>query len=248
MKMKTGWMLATLLVLFSFGINAQEMAEPAAAASEAAPGMSWAQIIEAGGTLMYVLAAMSVAGLAMVIYFSMVLRREQVVPAKLVAELESQLGKGDFTGAGKTCEARPCALSSIVLAAVRHKLRVGGTEMSVLREAMEGEGGRQATLMQNQTQYLLDIAIIAPMVGLLGTVMGMLRAFNSVALDIARARPLELAGGVSQALVTTIAGLIVAIPAMVAYAYFRGRSSKLITELESAAADLAAEMQEHAPR
>ena len=121
-------------------------------------------------------------------------------------------------------------------------------KISLLRETMEGEGGRQATLMQNQTQYLLDIAIIAPMIGLLGTVMGMLRAFNSVALDIARARPLELAGGVSQALITTIAGLIVAIPAMIAYAYFRGRSSRLITELEGAAADLAAEMQEHAQR
>ena len=215
---------------------------------ETAPGMTWSQIIEAGGSLMYILAAMSVAGLAMVIYFFMVLRREQVIPAKLVSDLAGQLGRGDFSAAEKTCLARPCALSAIVLAAVRHTLRVGKTEISVLRETMEGEGGRQATLMQNQTQYLMDIAVIAPMIGLLGTVMGMLRAFNSVALDIARARPLELAGGVSQALITTIAGLVVAIPAMIAYAYFRGRSSKLITELEATTADLAAEMQEHATR
>lgn len=242
----TRWI--TGMMFLAGATRAQEEAIGTAAEAAVAEGMTWAQIIEAGGILMYVLAAMSIAALAMVIYFALVLRREQILPASLFADLSLQLRKGDFATAEKTCQARPCALSAIALAAVRHKLRVGSTEISLLRETMEGEGGRQATLMQNQTQYLLDIAIIAPMIGLLGTVMGMLRAFNSVALDIARARPLELAGGVSQALITTIAGLIVAIPAMIAYAYFRGRSSRLITELEGAAADLAAEMQEHAQR
>jgi len=232
------WMAAMPAVL------AQEAAEVAVAAE----GMSWQQIIEAGGVLVYVLAGMSVVGLALVIYFAMVLRSEQIIPVSLVDQLRSTLQKGDFAAAEKACLARPCALASIALSAVRHKLRVGSTEIGLLRETMEGEGGRQATLIQNQTQYLLDIAIIAPMIGLLGTVMGMLRAFNSVALDMARARPLELAHGVSQALVTTVAGLIVAIPAMVAYAYFRGRTSRLISELEGVSADLAAEMQEHAPR
>jgi biopolymer transport protein ExbB len=103
----------------------------------------------------------------------------------------------------------------------------------LLREIVEGEGGRQATIIQNQTQYLLDIAVIAPMVGLLGTVMGMLKAFNAVALDLAKAKPMLLAGGVSQALITTVAGLIVAIPAMMAYAYFRGRTSRIVSDLES---------------
>lgn len=238
----------TLMMFPVSAALAQEEAAGVAAEAGVAAGMTWAQIIDAGGMLIYVLAAMSIAALAMVIYFALVLRREQILPASLFADLCAQFRKGDFAAAEKTCLARPCALSSIALAAVRHKLRVGSTEISLLRETMEGEGGRQTTLMQNQTQYLLDIAIIAPMIGLLGTVMGMLRAFNSVALDIARARPLELAGGVSQALVTTVAGLIVAIPAMVAYAYFRGRSARLITELEGAAADLAAEMQEHAER
>jgi biopolymer transport protein ExbB len=206
--------------------------------------MSWAQILEAGGVLIYVLAAMSVVGLALVIYFILVLRREQITPVKLQDDLREQLRKGDFLAAEKTCQARPCALAAVALAAIRHKLRVGATEIGLLRETMEGEGGRQATLIQNQIQYLLDIAIIAPMVGLLGTVMGMLKAFSSVANDMARARPMALAEGVSQALITTVAGLIVAIPAMIAYAYFRGRASRLISDLEAASADLAAELQE----
>ena len=219
--------------------SAQEPAAPVATES-----MSWAQILEAGGVLIYVLAAMSVVGLALVIYFILVLRREQIAPVKLQDELREQLRKGDYLAAEKTCQARPCALAAVALAAIRHKLRVGATEISLLRETMEGEGGRQATLIQNQIQYLLDIAIIAPMVGLLGTVMGMLKAFSSVANDMARARPMALAEGVSQALITTVAGLIVAIPAMIAYAYFRGRASRLISDLEAASADLAAELQE----
>lgn len=238
-------MKKTVMMIFSLfasavAVLAQEEAAPVADA------MTWKQILETGGLLIYFLAAMSVVGFALVIYFVMTLRREQILPANLINELGEQLRKGDFEAAEKTCLNRPCALASIALAAVRHKIRVQDTEIGLLRETMEGEGGRQSTLLQNQTQYLLDIAIIAPMVGLLGTVMGMLRAFNSVALDMARARPLELAEGVAQALVTTVAGLIVAIPAMVAYAYFRGRTSRIISDLESASADLAAELQEKA--
>jgi len=238
--------LSGFLFTFLIGLASTVFAQDTAA--ESSEAMTWKQIIDTGGVLMYFLGAMSVVGLALIIYFVLVLRKEQVIPASLVSDLGNALRKGDFAGAEKACLARPCAISSIALAAVRHKMRVDSTDIGLLRETMEGEGGRQATMIQNQIQYLLDIAIIAPMVGLLGTVMGMLRAFNSVALDMARARPLELAEGVAQALVTTVAGLIVAIPAMVAYAYFRGRTSRIISELESASADLAAEMQEHAPR
>ncbi len=242
-------MFAPAFFLFALAIAPALLAQqPEAVPAEAGEAMSWSQIIEAGGVLMYVLAGMSVIGLAMVIYFVIVLRREQITPAKLQDDLREQLRRGDFIAAEKTCLARPCALAAVALAAIRHKLRVGATEIGLLRETMEGEGGRQATLIQNQTQYLLDIAIIAPMVGLLGTVMGMLKAFQSVALDMARARPMALAEGVSQALVTTVAGLIVAIPAMVAYAYFRNRASRLISDLEAASADLAAELQEHVSR
>ena len=76
------------------------------------------------------------------------------------------------------------------------------------------------------------------MIGLLGTVFGMLRAFGSVARDIASAKPVVLAEGVSQALVTTAFGLIVGIPAMMFYAYFRRRAAKQISHLEAASTDI----------
>jgi len=108
----------------------------------------------------------------------------------------------------------------------------------LLQEVVEGEGGRQSEAIQGQTQYLLDIAIISPMVGLLGTVFCMMRAFSSVALNIANAKPVVLAEGVSQALVTTAFGLIVGIPAMMFYAYFRRKASNLVSHLEAASIDV----------
>ena len=124
------------------------------------------------------------------------------------------------------------------MTAIESRRNTEEIDPGLLKDIIEGEGGRQATLIQNQIQYLQDIAVIAPMIGLLGTVLGMLTAFNAVALDIAKAKPMVLAAGVSQALITTAAGLIVGIPAMMAYAFFRGRSSKLISGLETASADL----------
>lgn len=201
-------------------------------------GMSWQQIVETGGWLMYVLGAMSVAGLALVLYFLYVLRREQVLPREFLDQVRGLIREGRLVEASHACRTNASAVASILGAALEYVLRSNKPDPGLLREIVEGEGGRQATIIQNQTMYLLDIAVIAPMVGLLGTVMGMLTAFNTVALDLAKAKPMLLAQGVSQALITTVAGLMVAIPAMMAYAYFRGRTSRLISDLEKNSADL----------
>ena len=96
------------------------------------------------------------------------------------------------------------------------------------------EGGRIADAMMASVDWLADIAAIAPLVGLLGTVLGMFQAFGGIASDVsAGAKPVVLAQGVSQAIVTTIFGLIVAIPSLAAYAVFRRRAQKRIAEIES---------------
>ena len=95
------------------------------------------------------------------------------------------------------------------------------------------EGGRIADAMMASVDWLADIAAIAPLVGLLGTVLGMFQAFGGIASDVsAGAKPVVLAQGVSQAIVTTIFGLIVAIPSLAAYAVFRRRAQKRIAEIE----------------
>ena len=98
------------------------------------------------------------------------------------------------------------------------------------------EGGRIADAMMSSVDWLADIAAIAPLVGLLGTVLGMFQAFGGIASDVsAGAKPVVLAQGVSQAIVTTIFGLIVAIPSLAAYAVFRRRAQKRTAEIESLA-------------
>ena len=219
------------------GVLAQTGA-PAAAGDGVGESMSWRQVLRSGGWLMYVLAGLSVLGVAFIIYFFAVMRAGQVAPRALHREVVEKIRAGAVDDARRVCEYRPCAFSAVVLAALDYMRSIPEADPTLLKDVAEGEGSRQAEALQGQTQYLLDIAVVSPMVGLLGTVFGMLRAFSSVALDIANAKPVVLAAGVSQALITTAFGLIVGIPAMMFYAYFRRRSAMVVSHLESASTDV----------
>ena len=106
--------------------------------------------------------------------------------------------------------------------------------ISVARDR-EAEGRRIAARAFAAVDWLADIAAVAPLVGLLGTVLGMFQAFGGIATDVAAgAKPVVLAQGVSQAIVTTIFGLAVAIPSLVMHAFFRRRAAKRVAELEEA--------------
>ena len=189
-------------------------------------------IVSKGGVPMYVLGLMSVMGMAFVIYFFVTLRRAQVVPPALRDDVLDKLEAGQLSDARTACGYTPCAFSEVTVAAIDYVDSTDKPDPVLLKDVIEGEGTRQATVLQSQIQYLLDIGVIAPMVGLLGTVFGMMHAFGVVALDLAKAKPMILAAGVAEALVNTSGGLIVGIPAMMFYAYFRGRTSKLVSDLE----------------
>ena len=95
------------------------------------------------------------------------------------------------------------------------------------------EGARIADRLFSAVDWLADVAAIAPLVGLLGTVLGMFQAFGGIASDVtAGAKPVVLAQGVSQAIVTTIFGLVVAIPSLVMHAFFRRRAQRRVAEIE----------------
>lgn len=201
-------------------------------------GLTWEEILQYGGWLMYVLAGLSLLTLSLVIYFLAVLRVGQIAPRSLQRELVDKLRSGNVEDARRTCEYRRGPLAAVTLAGISYLNNVQDLDPMLLKDVMEGEGSRQAESIQGQTQYLLDMAAVAPMVGLLGTVFGMLKAFGSVARDIASAQPVVLAAGVSQALITTAFGLIIGIPSMMFYAVFRRKASKLVAHLESASVDV----------
>jgi biopolymer transport protein ExbB len=224
--------------VFTLSGWAQETVVEAGAGEAVETSMSLGEIFKTGGWPMYVLVVMSVVGLSFVLYFFITLRQQQVMPIRFIHKLQEMLDADQLAEARAICDMNKSPIAAVAAAALDYAQRVDHPEPALLKEIIEGEGSRQAVIIQNQNQYLLDIAVIAPMIGLLGTVIGMLRAFNTVALDLAKAKPMLLAAGVSQALITTAAGLIVGIPAMMFFAYFRGRSSKLISGLETASADL----------
>ena len=209
-------------------------------AGSASYGMSLEQAWGYGGFIMWVLLGISILMVTLVIYFLCVFRAGAVAPRRLQSEVRNYLVEGDEGAARRLCEDRPCAFSSVALAALDCiRATQGGEDLQLLRDIVESEGARQADSMLSQAQLLLDLSAIAPMLGLLGTTLGMLKAFGAVAQDVmVAAKPVILAQGVSQAIITTIFGLVVAIPCMAAYAYFRRRASKLVGQLELASAEI----------
>jgi biopolymer transport protein ExbB len=235
--MSVAW-VGCLVALAACAALGETNAVTAAETGRLAQHVSLGELFDKGGVLMYPLAVMSVIGVAFVVYFFVVLRRDLVAPDLLRRDVVSKVEQGLTDDARTACSYRPCPFSEIAVAALDHAGSVGRVDAALLKDVIEGEGARQAAVLQGQIQYLLDVAVIAPMIGLLGTVFGMMRAFNVVAFDLAKAKPMLLAAGVAEALITTAGGLIIGIPAMIFYAYFRGRSSRLVADLEAASAQL----------
>ena len=236
--MKIRWIGASAAALLAPVCALAQVAESADPA--AAEMLTLMELLQMGGILMWVLAGLSVLGLALIVYYAVVLRLNNIAPTAQAMRLRELLKERRGREARELCAQQPTALAAVAASGLDFLKENPSVEPDMLKEIMESEGARQAGRLQNMIHYLLDLSAVAPMVGLLGTVIGMLKAFNNVAFDLAKARPMELAAGVGQALVTTIAGLIVAIPAMMAYSWFRGRVIKLTGRLEGASTDLLA--------
>lgn len=216
-------------------------AETSSTAPAAGAGITLVNFYNDGGPLMHVLLAISVFFLANVIYLFAILRAGLTVPRVAFNDIMEKVRTDKLEEAAKVCGYKPCPFSHVATAAIRYALSAPVIDPIMLDAAMTGEGARQAAKLHGRTQWLLDIAAIAPMVGLLGTVIGMLQAFTGVAsvgAEVVANKPIALAAGVSLALITTIAGLIVAIPAMAFYAWFRRQAARQVANLECACADL----------
>jgi biopolymer transport protein ExbB len=198
-------------------------------------GMTLWELMKSGGAIMVVLGVLSVTALAMIITFFVTLnpRREAMLNFKVRAR--SLLQEGDLGACELLCKQEEDDMLSRILNA---GLQVAGQDRHIVVDAMQTEGARLTAALSQRVGYLSNIATLAPMLGILGTVFGMIRAFNGIAFQPAVVKPLVLANGVSMALVTTAAGLTVAIPIMACYFYFRGRVQKVVAAVEDASVDL----------
>ena len=215
-------------------------ASPAFSQEQAARSTDLWQIIQSGGPVMYPLGAISVLGLMLILIYVMTLRRGAVLSNRYMQAADALIRKGDYLGLLALSNRHNEAIASVMERALNFLTKNPTSSMAEVREIAQAEGMRLASLWNQRISYLADIGSIAPMLGLLGTVLGMITSFTVVANDVVSSRPMLLAGGVAEALITTAAGLLIGIPLMAFYAFFRGRVQGMISDLEAASTVLLA--------
>ena len=192
-------------------------------------------IMVRGGWLMNVIAGLSLLAIALLFFYLLSMRQGTLYPRSFIMEAQDAAEDGDLEGLRDLCLNNGSCAAKIISAALEQCEDGPIADHALLRDAMEDEGGRQAGLLWQRLQYLMDIAVIAPMVGLLGTVWGMMVSFSGLESGVSMINKADtLANGVSQAMYTTFGGLIVGIFAMAMYDLMRGRLNKLIGGMESA--------------
>ncbi len=217
-----------VIVYLAMMAQAQEGAQPGETATAEVSGF-WS-IVFSGGWFSFIilltLVIMSMFAVYLIVEQSMTLRQNEVMPRGMADEVRQFLAQGRFQDADSACRKRPSPLSFVLL--------TGLTEIdygwSAMEKAMEDAIAEQAAKLYRKIEYLSVIGNLAPMCGLLGTVTGMIFAFQQVAISQGTAGAADLAQGIYSALVTTVAGLIVAIPSLGAFAVLRNRIDQLIAE------------------
>jgi len=179
---------------------------------------------------------LSIITLALFLVYLVTLRLGAVAGSRFMSTAEALLNKGDLMGLLAISNRHSDIVAGITARTLEFLARNPQATDAQLCEIAQTEGGREAATLNQRASWLADIATIAPMLGLLGTVFGMIRSFSVMANDVAASRPMLLAEGVAEALVATAAGLVIGIPAMIAYAFFRGKVQQMISEMEGATA------------
>ncbi len=197
-------------------------------------------LFQHGGILMYIIAACSVAALAVFIERIWSLQRSRVVPGSFVAKIHELVGGGKASDALVLCQNHSSSVAAVFAAGLRRL----GRPRSEIKEVLEEVGRHEAASLERFVGVIGTVAAIAPLLGLLGTVTGMIRVFQDVTSQ-GVGNPADLASGIWEALITTAYGLIVAIPALVAYRYLASRADRLVLEMEEDALALVDLMEQH---
>ena len=176
----------------------------------------------------------SILGLAVIIDRYIVLRKAKInIPAFMV-RIRGLLKKRDVSGAISYCMEEKSPVANIIRKGLK-KYKLGHERV---KEAIENAGTQEVAKLEKGLSVLATVAGIAPLLGFLGTVTGMISAFMRIEDLAGAANPSDLAGGIWEALVTTAFGLIVGIPALAFYNYFLNRVKKLVRDMEAVANDV----------
>ncbi len=185
------------------------------------------EILTAGGWLIWPIIICSIIALAIIIDKYRSLQDDRILPKGLYDKIENLVQEKKLTNAHLNAIADQSPLGKIFATAVTH----AHVSKAELKATVEDSGRHQVHAMEKYLNSLGSIAAMTPLIGLLGTVVGMIKVFAAITA-VGIGQPQELAEGISQALITTAAGLTVAIPSLMFYRYFKGRIETLSIDME----------------
>ncbi|BBM83671.1 MotA/TolQ/ExbB proton channel family protein [Candidatus Uabimicrobium amorphum] len=191
-------------------------------------------LIKVSGPIGWLIILLSVATLALAIEHLVSLRRDKLIPPDLLQEIEDLFEEEAYEEVMETCAAEPGYFTNVIGAALP---RVNSGYDSMM-EAVHSISEEESVKLQQKISWMQLISAVAPMLGLLGTVTGMIGAFSQIATMSGAPKPKDLAKGIYQALVTTCLGLIVAIPAIACYFYFRNKVVRISMEINGISEEL----------
>ncbi|MFZ0448284.1 MAG: MotA/TolQ/ExbB proton channel family protein [Desulfatiglandaceae bacterium] len=197
------------------------------------------ELIVKGGVFMYPIIFCSIIALAIFIERLWFLRRKNIIPEDFVRQVDDLLRKNKITEAAFLCQSDASSIAKVFLAGLKNA-RKG---MWLVKEAIEERGSREATILEKNVSILATLANLSPLLGLLGTVSGMIKTFNAISVQ-GIGNPAPLAGGIAEALLTTAAGLCVAIPTLVCYRFLKDRAGMFIFEMEESSIKIVEIMEE----
>jgi biopolymer transport protein ExbB len=203
-------------------------ADAGAAPTKAAGATTVPQLLAQGGFVMWILGAASICMVWFTAEGLFTLRIGKLAPRALVARLRDAITSGNFQEAWNICRANPCFVSAVVGAGLE---RIGRNKDAV-EFVIEETALREANDLKTNTTYLSVIGVVSPMIGLTGTVWGMIGAFRALG-DNGISNPSLLAGKIGEVLVATMSGLVVAVPAFVFFYFLRSRAQRAILHAES---------------
>lgn len=175
--------------------------------------------------------ALSMVSVFFIIEHSISITKSKLIPEHVMQELEQRIARGELNQAIEYCyQPENYCLGSEVILAGLERYQSSEFGFAEYKSAVEESGEAFTGKLYRKTEVLNVVGTISPMLGLLGTVTGMINSFMTIAEKQGMAKPEELAGGIGEALITTLLGLMVAIPTMVAFSYFRNKIDSLVSE------------------
>ncbi|REJ89449.1 MAG: MotA/TolQ/ExbB proton channel family protein [Planctomycetota bacterium] len=205
--------------------DGSETTQPAPTGEPPESFLSWA--IEASGFIGLLILLSSFVMVAVAFMVLLQARRDNFLPAAFIEAFEQKLNAKDYQGAYETARADDSFLARVLAAGLGRLNR--GYEEAV--EGMQEVGEDESMAIDHKLSYIALVASVAPMLGLMGTVKGMIDAFSVIANSPTQPAPKDLAKGISTALFTTLEGLIVAVPAIIIYGLLKNRIARLVLEV-----------------